>query len=94
MPSIFKVTYPNGKMYIGSDMTDTIDYFGSPDSKLIAQDFSQEQKLEFSVKKEILFVHDIMTRDELEKLKNIFIHKYGTNQPSVGYNKKPKLAAI
>jgi len=31
---IYKITYPNGNIYIGQDLTDTIDYFGSPTSKL------------------------------------------------------------
>ena len=34
MKVIYKITYPNGKIYIGQDRTDTIDYFGSPNSKL------------------------------------------------------------
>lgn len=27
---VYKITWPNGKAYIGSDLTDTISYFGSP----------------------------------------------------------------
>ncbi len=42
MKVIYKVTYPNGKIYIGKDLTDTIDYFGSPNSKLIEKDFTRE----------------------------------------------------
>jgi len=40
---IYKATHPNGKIYIGQDLTDTIDYFGSPNSNLIAQDFTQNK---------------------------------------------------
>ena len=29
MKIIYKVTYPNGKIYIGKDLTDSINYFGS-----------------------------------------------------------------
>ena len=42
MKVIYKITYPNGKIYIGQDLTDTIDYFGSPNSKLIEKDFPRE----------------------------------------------------
>jgi hypothetical protein len=28
---IYKISYPNGKIYIGKDLTDTIAYFGSVD---------------------------------------------------------------
>jgi hypothetical protein len=31
-------------IYIGLDLTDTIDYFGSPNSKLIEKDFTREQR--------------------------------------------------
>lgn len=40
---IYKITYPNGKIYIGKDLTDSINYFGSADGKLIEKDFSREQ---------------------------------------------------
>jgi hypothetical protein len=36
---IYKITYPNGKIYIGQDLADTQNYFGSANSKLIAQNF-------------------------------------------------------
>ena len=39
MKVIYKITYPNGKIYVGKDLTDTIDYFGTVDSKLIARTF-------------------------------------------------------
>lgn len=52
MKVIYKITYPNGKIYVGQDLTDSINYFGSADSKLIAQDFTREQRREFAVKRE------------------------------------------
>ena len=44
MKVIYKITYPNGKIYIGKDLTDTINYFGSADNKLIEKDFTKEQE--------------------------------------------------
>jgi len=41
MKVIYKITYPNGKIYIGKNLTDNINYFGSASSALIAKD-SQE----------------------------------------------------
>ena len=35
MKVIYKITYPNGKIYVGKDPTDSINYFGSADSGLI-----------------------------------------------------------
>ena len=43
MKVIYKITYPNGKIYIGQDWTDSINYFGSANSKLIEKDFTREQ---------------------------------------------------
>jgi hypothetical protein len=51
MKVIYKITYPNGKIYIGKDLTDTINYFGSADSKLIEKDFTKEQKRDFTIRK-------------------------------------------
>jgi hypothetical protein len=39
MPSIYRNTYRNGKIYVGKDLTDTVVYFGSVDSDLIQTDF-------------------------------------------------------
>jgi len=51
---IYKITYPNGKIYIGKDLTDSINYFGSASSALIAKDFNREQRRDFTIRKEIL----------------------------------------
>lgn len=29
MKVVYKITYPNNKIYIGKDLTDSINYFGS-----------------------------------------------------------------
>ena len=47
MSVIYKITYPNGKIYIGQDRTDSINYFGSADSELIARDITPEQRNPF-----------------------------------------------
>jgi hypothetical protein len=41
---IYRITYPNGKIYVGQDRTDSINYFGSASSALIARDFSFEER--------------------------------------------------
>lgn len=41
---IYKITYPNGKIYVGMDLTDTLSYYGSVDSNLIERDFTREQR--------------------------------------------------
>jgi hypothetical protein len=46
MKVIYKITYPNGKIHIGKDLTGTVSYFGSVDSRLIQRDFTPEQCLD------------------------------------------------
>lgn len=53
---IYKITYPNGKIYVGQDRTNSVNYFGSADSALIARDFTREQRRDFTVRREILGV--------------------------------------
>jgi hypothetical protein len=43
MKWIYKLTFPNGKIYIGMDLTGSVGYFGSPHSPYIAADFTAEQ---------------------------------------------------
>ena len=54
MNVIYKITYPNGKIYVGQDRTDSINYFGSPNNELIAKDFTHDQRQRFAVTREIL----------------------------------------
>lgn len=81
---IYKITYPNGKIYIGQDRTDTVTYFGSVNSALIAADFTREQRADFTVRKEILWESDTASRSEVTKMEIEFIRKYQSNDPAIG----------
>jgi putative N-acetylmannosamine-6-phosphate epimerase len=85
MPVVYKTTYPNGKIYVGSDMTDDIRYFGSASPKLIALDFTQEQRRDFTVRREIIWESETATRSELVRKEYEFIKSLRANDPSVGY---------
>ena len=63
---IYKITYPNGKIYVGQDRTDSINYFGSANSDLIAQDFTVEQRNDFSARRQILWVSEDATAHAVE----------------------------
>ena len=65
MRIIDTITYPNGKISIGQDITATLNFFGSANNKLIGQDFTREQRRDFTTSKEILlgFPDDTNTRD-------------------------------
>ncbi len=87
---IYKITYPNGKIYIGKDLTDTVNYFGSADSKLIEKDFPREKRKDFTIRKEILFESEDLTDQEMNSKEIELIRKYQSNNPKIGYNQWPK----
>lgn len=88
---IYKITYPNGKIYIGKDLTGTLTYFGSVNSALVEKDFTEEQKSDFSIRKEILMKSDNV--NEINQLESKFILEYQSNNPAIGYNQWPKFKA-
>jgi hypothetical protein len=90
MKVIYKITYPNGKIYVGQDRTDSINYFGGADSDLIAKDFTREQRRRFTVTREILWESETATRVEVSQKEVEFINSLKSNDPSVGYNQWPK----
>ena len=88
MKIIYKITYPNGKIYIGKDLTNSINYFGSANSEIIAKDFTREERQNFTIKREILM--ESMDESEINKVESKFILEYRSNNPEIGYNQWPK----
>ncbi|WP_242851199.1 hypothetical protein [Clostridium novyi] len=90
MKVIYKITYPNNKIYIGKDFTDSINYFGSANNNLIEEDFTREEKRDFTIRKEILWESEIATDKEVNKKEIEYIRLYQSNNPKIGYNRFPK----
>ncbi len=81
---VYKITYPNGK-----DLTNSINYFGSANnSKIIEKDFNQEQRKDFTIRREILF--ESLSTKEINKKEIELIKSYHSNDPNIGYNRFPK----
>lgn len=91
MSVIYKITYPNGKIYIGQDRTNSINYFGSASSALIARDFTPEQRKDFTIRREILWEWETATVSEVTKKENEFIRALKSNHPAIGYNQSPRV---
>jgi hypothetical protein len=89
VPCVYKVTYPNGKVYVGLDMTDTLTYFGSADSRRIEADFTEEQRRDFTVRKEVLWFSPDASRAEVSEVEVRLIRESRSNDPAVGYNRWP-----
>ena len=90
MKVVYKITYPNGKIYVGKDLTDTLNYFGSASSDLIEEDFSREEMRDFTIRKEILWESDTASDQEVSRKEVEFITRLRANDPAVGYNRWPK----
>jgi hypothetical protein len=89
---IYKITYPNGKIYIGKDLVHNINYFGSANGDLIASDFSLDQQLDFTIRKEIIWYSEIATDAETNQREIEFIRQYQSNNPTIGYNRFPQFS--
>jgi hypothetical protein len=91
MKIVYKITWPNGKIYIGSDLTDTISYFGSPNSALIEADFqARELRRKMTIHREILWESDTATNSEVLRKERELIVANRANDPAIGYNRNPK----
>ncbi|AVP58140.1 GIY-YIG nuclease family protein [Pulveribacter suum] len=93
MPVICRITYPNGKIYVGQDRTDDINYFGSASSALIAKDFDKQARRSFTVRRDILWEAESAAQQEVNARELAFILQQRANDPEVGYNQWPRLSA-
>ena len=87
---VYKITYPNGKIYVGMDLTGTALYFGSSSIKAeIAADLGPEVCRDFTIRKEILFESTTATDAEVRAEEVRLIRENRSNDPEIGYNRWP-----
>jgi hypothetical protein len=91
---VYKLTYPNGKIYVGSDLTDDICYFGSANPDLIAQDFTRKQRRDFTVRRELLWESATASNSEVLQKEIKYILTLKSNNPAIGYNRRPKFRTV
>ena len=92
MKQVYKITYPTGKIYIGKDSYGSARYFGSPNPDLINADFEKlpkEQRLDYTIRKQILWESETATESELSAKEVEMIRKYQSNNPDIGHNQWP-----
>ncbi len=93
MKYIYKITYPKGKIYVGKDLTGTLNYFGSADSRLIESDFSDDEWDDFTIRKEIIWKSEIASDSEVNSIEIAYIQQLQANNPQIGHNRLPKYKA-
>jgi hypothetical protein len=85
---VYKITFPNGKIYIGKDIGNTghsARYFGSWDSLTVEADFTIDQLRDFTIRKEILF--ESFEKSEATAKESEYIRVFHSNDPVIGYNR-------
>ena len=90
---VYKVTFPNGKIYIGKDVGKdghSIRYFGSWDNDLVERDFKRSELMDFTLRKEILFESD--DKHLVSQTESQMILHYRSADPSIGYNRSHQAA--
>jgi len=84
---VYKITFPNGKSYIGKEeggQGHSLRYFGSWSDALIEKDFTKEELSDLTLRKQILFESD--SKQEVRRKESELIRSLRSNDPSVGYN--------
>jgi hypothetical protein len=85
---VYKITYPNGTIYVGMDLTGTLTYFGTPSAKakeLIVADL-EAQRLDLTVREEILWESETATHSQVRAIEIRLIREHRANDPEIGYN--------
>ena len=90
MKVIYKITYPNNRIYVGKDLTDSINYFGSASDALIAKDFTREQRRDFAISRETLWESETASDSEVSRKEVEYIILLQANDPAIGYNQWPE----
>jgi len=84
---VYKLTFPNGKIYVGKDVGGSghsLRYFGSWNNEIVQKDFTKEQLFDFTIRKEILF--ESTDKEEVGRKEAEYIRKLKSNEPKIGYN--------
>ena len=89
MKLVYRITYPNGKAYVGKDVTGSANYFGSASSELIRRDFTPEELRDFTIRREVLWESESATHAEVNAKEVELIRALRSNDPAIGYNRWP-----
>jgi len=87
MKQIFKITFPNKKIYIGKDLTGTLTYFGSFDPHYVKADYKNVKTPCFTLKKEILWESETADDEDVARREAAYIRIFDSDNPKIGYNR-------
>lgn len=85
---VYKITFPNGKIYIGKDIGGaghSMRYFGSWDNQVVEADFTKRELSDFVLRKQIIF--ESHSEAEVTQKESELIRTYNSSDPEIGYNR-------
>jgi hypothetical protein len=94
MKVVYKVTFRNGKIYVGQDRTDTSHTSAHP-TRPWSPPTSRpgETRQTFAVTREILWESDTAAAAKATAVEVTMIRKHRSNDPAIGYNCWPRLGS-
>ncbi len=87
---VCQITYLNGKAYVGQDLADSANDFGSAASTLLAKDFARDQRRDFAAQRELLWESESAADKEVSQEDVEFILALCFNDSAVGYSQWPR----
>ena len=88
---VYKITFPNGKIYVGKDVGSSghsLRYFGSWNDALVQSELTDDQQRDLTLRKEILF--ESHSKSEVSAMESRLIVDLRSNDPLIGYNQTHK----
>src|SRR5664279_3927377 len=88
---VYKITYLNGRIYVGHDRTDSINYLGSASSALITADSSHPRAapgLHYRAGDPLGVRHGHAA--EVSAVERAMFREHCPDDPSIGYNRWPR----
>ena len=85
---VYKITFPNGKIYIGKDIGSdghSLRYFGSWNNLAVEADFSKNDLRSLTLRKDILF--ESLDKTEVTRMESQLILEQRACNPVIGYNR-------
>ncbi|WP_020167392.1 MULTISPECIES: hypothetical protein [Methylotenera] len=92
---VYKLTFPNGKIYIGKDIGangHSLRYFGSWFNTYVESDFTEAELRDFTIRKEIIF--ESKDKAEVSRKESEYIVSMNSNDPAIGYNQTHRRSKI
>ncbi|TXT44965.1 MAG: hypothetical protein FD137_1466 [Spirochaetes bacterium] len=92
MIQVFKLTFPNRKIFIGKDEKGFLTYFGGFNQEEVESDYRNIVMPSFTIKKEILWESENAEEAEIDAVVESYIRMFRSDDPRFGYNSRSKVA--